>query len=281
MQYQINNVKKHKRHHNKGVSWHRERKKWCVLIYPKGQKPKYGGIFDDELDAAKRVNQLCGELGIPPQNPTISAMPNQQYQATPKKENTSQYKGVTWHKKCRKWYVLITLKGEKKEYGGMFKDELDAAKRVNQLCEKLGIPLQNPTISAIPIQQYQKKEKKSQYKGVYWHKHSGKWYVLIYLKGQKTKYGGTFNDELDAAKRVNQLCEEFGIPQQNPTISAIPIQQYEHGDYHIIENPLINSEISKTDHDDEKKKENKCEEEFNDGDKLPVEICYFYDHMLK
>merc|ERR1711925_53139 len=111
--------------------------------YPKGQKPKYGGIFDDELDAAKRVNQLCGELGIPPQNPTISAMPNQQYQATPKKENTSQYKGVTWHKKCRKWYVLIrTLKGEK---------------RVNQLCEEFGIPLQNPTISAMPIQQYKKK----------------------------------------------------------------------------------------------------------------------------
>jgi hypothetical protein len=37
----------------------------------------------------------------------------------------------------------------------MFKDELDAAKRVNQLCEELGIPLQNPTISAIPNQQYQ------------------------------------------------------------------------------------------------------------------------------
>ena len=37
----------------------------------------------------------------------------------------------------------------------MFKDELDAAKRVNQLCEEQGIPLQNPEISAIPNEQYQ------------------------------------------------------------------------------------------------------------------------------
>jgi hypothetical protein len=37
----------------------------------------------------------------------------------------------------------------------MFKDELDAAKAVNQLCETLGIPLKNPEISAIANQQYQ------------------------------------------------------------------------------------------------------------------------------
>ena len=79
--------------------------------------------------------------------------------ACEKKGKISQYNGVTWHKKCRKWYVLITLKGEKKEYGGMFKDELDAAKRVNQLCEELGIPPHNPTTSAMPNQQYQVTEK--------------------------------------------------------------------------------------------------------------------------
>ena len=59
-------------------------KKWYVLIYPKGQKPKFGGTFKDELDAAKRVNQLCEELGIPLKNPTISTIPNQQYQVITK-----------------------------------------------------------------------------------------------------------------------------------------------------------------------------------------------------
>merc|ERR1712034_192863 len=66
----------------------------------------------------KRVNQLCEELGIPPQNPEISAIPNQQYQ-----------------------------------FGGNFKDELDAAKRANQLCEQLGIsPTQNSGVVEIPTQ---------------------------------------------------------------------------------------------------------------------------------
>ena len=48
----------------------------------KGQKPKLGGHFEDELDAAKRVNQLCKELGISLQNPEISETPNQKYEVT-------------------------------------------------------------------------------------------------------------------------------------------------------------------------------------------------------
>ena len=64
------------------MSWHRERKRWYVLIYPKGQIQKYGGSFKDEVNAAKRVNQLCEEQGMPPRNPAISALPNQKYQVT-------------------------------------------------------------------------------------------------------------------------------------------------------------------------------------------------------
>merc|ERR1712034_214199 len=147
-----------------GVCWHREKRKWRARIYPKGQTQKFGGYFDDELDAAKRVNQLCEKLEIPLRNPEISAIPNEQYQE--KEKEKSQYKGVFWHRGSGKWCVLICLKGQKTKYGGCFNDELDAAKGVNQLCEELGIPLQNPEISAVPNQQYQKKEKTSQYKGV-------------------------------------------------------------------------------------------------------------------
>jgi hypothetical protein len=68
----------------KGVSWLKERKKWRVQIRLKGEKPKYGGIFRNELDAAKEVNQLCEELGIPPKNPEINAILNTQYQVTTK-----------------------------------------------------------------------------------------------------------------------------------------------------------------------------------------------------
>jgi len=99
-----------------------------------------------------------------------------------KKKTTSQFNGVTWHKKKRKWYVQL-----RRVCGGYFKDELDAGKRVNQLCEELRIPHQNPQISAIPNLQYRKKEKTSQYKGVFWRKERGYWGAVINPKKTKTK----------------------------------------------------------------------------------------------
>ena len=68
------------------------------------------------------------------------------------------------------------------------------------------------------------KEKTSQYSGVYWHNENDKWCAQIRLH-RKKKFGGCFDDEVDAAKKVNQLCEDMGIPHKNPEISAIPIQQ--------------------------------------------------------
>jgi len=67
-----------------------------------------------------------------------------------KKEKTSQYKGVSWDRAHKTWQVKLWLKEGKCKFGGNFKDELNAAKRVNQVCKELGIPLQNPDISAAP-----------------------------------------------------------------------------------------------------------------------------------
>jgi hypothetical protein len=64
------------------------------------------------------------------------------------KQETSQYKGVSWHKENGQWRAILTLKRNIQKYGGYFKDELDAAKRVNQLCEELEIPLRNPSIAS-------------------------------------------------------------------------------------------------------------------------------------
>merc|ERR1712034_82636 len=181
-----------------------------------------------------------------------STMPNQ-YQ---KKEKTSQYKGVSWHKQSGKWLVRVPVKGEKLKYGGTFKDEMDAAKRVNQLCEELKIPSQNAEItqiSKIPNQQYRqkKKEKTSEYKGVCWDKQNKKWRVWLTLKGGESKYGGMFKDQQDAAERINQLCEEFGIPIKNSGIVERPSQQSPLDDYQIPANSVIDSENLKTDNDDD------------------------------
>ena len=64
----------------------------------------------------------------------------------------------------------------------------------------------------------------SQYEGVYFQTQNGNWYARPLLNGTY-KYGGTFNNEMDAAKRVNQLGEEMGILKPNPDITGVPNQQ--------------------------------------------------------
>jgi len=219
----IQKFKKHLRKSQyKGVYYHTQSRNWCAIIYLR-RKIKYGGIFKDEVDAAKRVNQLCEEFKIPSLNPGITAMPNPNQQCQ-RKEKTSQYTGVSHRRKTDKWYARFHLKGHPPKYGGQFDDEINAARRVNQLCLEKGIPPQNPSLSAMPSQPPTQKHKISQYKNVTWNKKSGKWCVQLQVKGQ-TKYFGTFNVEVDAAKTVNRLCEEFGITPHNPSIVEIPIQQ--------------------------------------------------------
>ena len=77
----------------------------------------------------------------------------------------------------------------------------------------------------LPIFACEPKQKISQYTGVCWHKRQDKWSVDLCLQGVKKKFGGYFNDELDAAKRINQLCEEFGIPHKNHGIGTIINQE--------------------------------------------------------
>ena len=55
-----------------------------------------------------------------------------------------------------------------------------------------------------------------------WQKVSGKWHAHLSLKGKKQKYAGSFSNEMDAAKRVNQLCQEMEIPLRNPGITEMP-----------------------------------------------------------
>jgi hypothetical protein len=81
-------------------------------------------------------------MKIPLRNPGISAMPTQKYQ---KKEKTSQYKGVHRIKRDGQWRVRLMVNGQIQN-GGCFTKELAAAKKVNELCEKLKIPLRNPGI---------------------------------------------------------------------------------------------------------------------------------------
>jgi hypothetical protein len=73
---------------------------------------------------------------------------------------------------------------------------------------------------------FEAEEKISQYDGVFWNKGIGRWYVqIILLTGIEPEYFGSFDDEKEAGKKVNQICEKHGIPLKNPGIGTIPNQQ--------------------------------------------------------
>ena len=59
-----------------GVSWNEKRNLWQAEFYINGKKQK--SYFENEFDAAKKLNKLCEKMGIFPQNPEICEKPNQQ-----------------------------------------------------------------------------------------------------------------------------------------------------------------------------------------------------------
>jgi len=60
--------------------------------------------------------------------------------------SSSKYYGVSWITKNQKWLAQFKIDGIR-IYGGYFHNEVDAAKQVNQLCEKFGILPKNPELT--------------------------------------------------------------------------------------------------------------------------------------
>ena len=57
-----------------GVSWNADHKKWKAVLRHK-QKKYQGGLFDDEKQAAMKINLLCDENRITRKNSTIGIEP--------------------------------------------------------------------------------------------------------------------------------------------------------------------------------------------------------------
>ena len=68
-------------------------------------------------------------------NLRICTRSQNQHNQKPQKNCTSQYKGVTWHKRAHKWQVEITKNG-KKRYLGCFMSEIEAALSYNKYAQK-------------------------------------------------------------------------------------------------------------------------------------------------
>lgn len=97
-----------------------------------GDPPK--GFEIDHLDQNKlnnrRQNLRIVEHSVNMKNRTCIRMKDG------KPYGKSKYKGVTYHKRNKKWYAQITVKG-KNHYLGYYNNEEDAAEVYNKTAEKL------------------------------------------------------------------------------------------------------------------------------------------------
>jgi hypothetical protein len=102
-------------------------------------------------------------------------------------KSSSQYVGVYWNKKDKKWKSLIVINGIQK-YLGYFNNEEEASDSyINALKNHL---------SGLPIE-VKKPNCSSKYKGVSWYKPYNKWFSYIDIN-RKRKFLGYFLTEIDA-----------------------------------------------------------------------------------
>jgi len=122
------------------------------------------------------------------------------------KRNTSGYKGVSWHKECKKWRVRIQINSKMIELG-RFSDINDAKNVYDEFSKKHfgefhsdGIKKENIQVS--DTTNYSIKEKiyannTSGIRGVYYHKTYKKWVAKIFVN-KKQKSLGYFDNINDA-----------------------------------------------------------------------------------
>jgi len=192
------------------VSWNEQKNRWEVNLDFNGTKSKY--YFDNQLDAIKTRNRSYKKMETILQNPEISGLP-----VLNKQTQSSKYKGVNWVKKSRKWRAYIYL-GDSFKQGGTYNNQLDAAKRVNQMCDEFKIKRKNPDVNASPNPDI--KNETSEYRGVSWNVQYRKWTTVVCVNRNRY-HGGYFDEEIEAAQKVNQLCDELGTQQRNPELNTI------------------------------------------------------------
>ena len=210
-----------------GVNFDERRKKWRAQITIDG-KPRYIGYYADEEEAAndyaraafkykckekqakappkqKQRSLLVDLSDVPPQPPILK-------EGTIK-EGGSKYKGVTFHKRTKKWVAQITI-DEKIRRIGSYNNEEEAAvdyaravfkyrteankskprKQSSFLADLSDVPPQPPIFrSAGRI-----KEGASKYAGTTYEKRTKKWIANIVIDG-KRRYIGAYDDEVEAA----------------------------------------------------------------------------------
>ncbi len=91
-----------------------------IFAYHHGYFPK----FIDHIDRDKLNNKIENLREVKQQ--CLNTVNSEK-----REDNTSGFKGVTWHKSSKKWHSSI-FKDKKRYYLGVFSDKIEAAKVYNQ-----------------------------------------------------------------------------------------------------------------------------------------------------
>ena len=109
----------------KGVSWNSRQKGWKAGIVTNGKRTHLG-YFTDEIDAALAYDQAAreqhGEYGVL----NFPDVHDYRHLTSMNRSQSSRYRGVSWHRRQRKWNVVLCINGTG-HYVGSFVSEIVAA----------------------------------------------------------------------------------------------------------------------------------------------------------
>jgi hypothetical protein len=159
-----------------GVSWHSGRSKWVAQVTVDSKRVFVGDHATEEAAAQAIANYAEDGVDLVKRHG----------------ERTSQSKGVSWHKLSGKW--TAAFKG--RHLGLHATEEAAALAYTNYV--KDGVD---------PVT---RRDRTSQFKGVNWHKHRGKWWAKC--KGKSLGYHAT---EEAAAQAYNIEAQRIGITVRN------------------------------------------------------------------
>jgi len=141
----------------KCVHWYKINSKWRAQVRIKG-KVISAGCHNTQLEAAQTLNGLCDKLGIPRKNPEVGVKTVKKQRVAKEHKKKSRYNGVRYCTENKKWQGHFFLHGTRYVTNLYFR-EIDAAKALNGLYDRLKVPHKNPTVTSVMIERKLKYDK--------------------------------------------------------------------------------------------------------------------------